>query len=99
MKNFQKIMLTNKINSISIGRHDKEFYCNYNQNNNLFLVSYTSCGRGMNHGVVLIGFKGNEKAWNIRNSWGTSWGEGGHIRLIRGSNMCNMLYRSSIPLL
>jgi C1A family cysteine protease len=57
----------------------------------------TSCGTGMNHGVVLIGYAGNGNAWTVRNSWGTSWGEAGHIRLQRGRNMCNMTYKSSIP--
>ena len=58
----------------------------------------TSCGTGMNHGVVLLGYQGNGNAWLVRNSWGTGWGEQGHIRLLKGRNMCNMLYRSSIPL-
>ena len=26
--------------------------------------------------------------WKVRNTWGDEWGEGGHIRLQYGSNMC-----------
>lgn len=28
--------------------------------------------------------------WKVRNSWGTSWGESGYIRLAYGSNTCDI---------
>lgn len=39
----------------------------------------------IDHAVLLVGYgKGEAKAyWKIRNSWGTEWGEGGFIRLVR----------------
>ena len=45
------------------------------------------CGTSINHAVVLIGY-GTDLAtgkdyWLVRNSWGTSWGEAGYIRLLR----------------
>lgn len=45
----------------------------------------------VNHLVVLIGYgvddqAQNTKYWQIQNSWGPEWGEGGHIRLIRQDN-------------
>jgi len=41
----------------------------------------------VNHAVVLVGFGTDQESgkdyWLIRNSWGDSWGEAGHIRLQR----------------
>jgi len=39
----------------------------------------------LNHEVVLIayGMSDSYKIWQIQNSWGPSWGENGHMRLLR----------------
>lgn len=50
----------------------------------------TSCGKSINHAVTLIGFNENDNAWIVRNSWGSRWGEAGHIRLAMGQNTCSM---------
>lgn len=44
----------------------------------------------MNHGVLAVGFDDNNVPpyWIIKNSWGTSWGEAGYIRVAKGSNQC-----------
>jgi len=57
----------------------------------------TSCGKSVNHGVTLVGYKTSTNSWLVRNSWGSSWGENGYIRLVYGSNICNMTYRTSYP--
>ena len=44
----------------------------------------SECGYETNHAVTLVAYGEEEngaKYWTIRNSWGTSWGEEGHIRL------------------
>jgi len=41
---------------------------------------------GLNHAVVLVGYGTDASEgdyWIVRNSWGSSWGEGGYIRLQR----------------
>jgi hypothetical protein len=40
----------------------------------------------VNHGVTLVGWDDNKKAWRIRNSWGDGWGESGFMWIAYNCN-------------
>jgi KDEL-tailed cysteine endopeptidase len=64
------------------------------------IYNHLLCGSQLDHGVTLVGYGANY--WLIKNSWGTSWGEQGYIRLERGSNTgingtCGIFKAASYP--
>lgn len=56
---------------------------------------FSNCGTAVNHGVLLVG--ASDSFWTIKNSWASSWGESGYIRLARG-NTCAVCSYPSYPL-
>jgi len=48
----------------------------------------------LDHCVELVGYgtdsSSGQKFWSVRNSWNTSWGEQGYIRLLYGANTCGV---------
>jgi len=46
------------------------------------------CGTGEGHCVAAVGYASDY--WIIRNSWGSNWGQNGHIFFKKGSNLCGM---------
>jgi len=40
------------------------------------------------HVVAIVGY--TSQYWIIKNSWGTSWGEGGYAKFARGKNECGV---------
>ena len=55
----------------------------------------SSCGKNVNHGVLLVGV--SDTFWKIKNSWGTSWGDKGFIRISPG-NTCAVCSYPSYPI-
>lgn len=48
---------------------------------------FNNCKSSLDHDVLLVGY--TDSYWKIKNSWGTSWGENGFIRLAPG-NTCGV---------
>jgi len=65
-------------------------------------VFTASCGTSIDHGVLAVGYgTDGTDYYKVKNSWGTSWGEAGYIRLARGVSQkygqCGILTEPSYP--
>ncbi len=50
------------------------------------IIDSALCGTVLNHAVLLVGYGQDPKDgpfWIFKNSWGTSWGEKGYVRIRR----------------
>jgi len=58
---------------------------------------FSGCGAlvQLDHGVLAVGY--TDSYWKVKNSWGTSWGESGFIRVTYGKNECGIANAASYP--
>jgi len=56
------------------------------------VMTSSQCGTDLDHCVQIVGYDTSAAApyWNVRNSWGSNWGEKGFIRLEYGHNTCGL---------
>jgi len=77
---------------------DKKIFQSYKSG----VLSDAACGTSLDHGVLVVGYGSDAKYgdyWKVKNSWGTTYGEAGYIRLGRagGRGECGILLSPSYP--
>jgi KDEL-tailed cysteine endopeptidase len=68
------------------------------------VLTSSSCGTNLDHGVLIVGY-GTEngiKYWLVKNSWSTSWGEQGYVKIARSDStndpgICGIGMQPSYP--
>jgi KDEL-tailed cysteine endopeptidase len=68
------------------------------------VLTSDACGTNLDHGVLVVGYgtEGAQDYWLVKNSWGTSWGEDGYIKLGKTSSthnkgVCGIAMEPSYP--
>ncbi len=64
-----------------------------------------TCGTGLDHGVLAVGYGSDsgEEYYLVKNSWSSSWGDNGYIKLGKGvqynngDGQCGLLLQASYP--
>jgi len=65
------------------------------------VLNDNSCDpESLNHGVLAVGYgtESNKEYYLVKNSWGSSWGEEGYVKMTRGkNNQCGIATDASYP--
>ena len=68
------------------------------------VITGTSCGTNLDHGVLIVGYgvENGIQYWLVKNSWGTSWGDAGYVKIERSDSasdpgVCGIGMQPSFP--
>jgi len=58
------------------------------------------CTGSANHALTLVGYgiQGGVPYWIAKNSWGSTWGEEGYVRILKGVNLCSIESLAMFPI-
>jgi hypothetical protein len=65
------------------------------------VFSLDACTTHLTHGLLIVGYgdQDSKKYWKVKNSWGTSWGDGGYGKVVRNENMCAIGNWANYPII
>ncbi len=68
------------------------------------ILTSSSCGTSLDHGVLTVGYgeENGQKYWLVKNSWGTTWGDKGYVKIARSDStndagICGIAMDPSFP--
>jgi len=68
------------------------------------VLTSSACGTSLDHGVLIIGYgaENGQKYWLVKNSWSTSWGDQGYVKIARSDStndpgICGIAMTPSFP--
>ena len=69
------------------------------------VITSSACGTSLDHGVLVVGYgvESNQPYWLVKNSWGTSWGEDGYVKIGKSDSthdkgVCGIAMQPSYPI-
>lgn len=70
------------------------------------VLTGNECGTNLDHGVLIVGYgtENGKDYWLVKNSWGTSWGDKGYVKIGRSDStndpgICGIAMSPSYPVL
>jgi C1A family cysteine protease len=65
------------------------------------VFSLDACTTHLTHGLLIVGYgeKEERKYWKVKNSWGSTWGNGGYGLVLRDANMCAIGNWANYPII
>ena len=68
------------------------------------ILDSPECGTKLDHGVLIVGYgeENGMKYWLVKNSWSTSWGDHGYVKIERSDStndpgICGIAMQPSFP--
>lgn len=69
------------------------------------IITSDACGTKLDHGVLVVGYgtESNTPFWLVKNSWSTSWGDNGYVKIERSDStndpgICGIAMQPSFPI-